>query len=62
MDKQTESRIVKTEKKGKPLPRCHFCEKSQEQVVKLIAGAYANICNDCIVKCVEVLADGEQRR
>nr|WP_208952133.1 ClpX C4-type zinc finger protein [Rahnella sp. ChDrAdgB13] len=41
----------------KPLLRCSFCERTQHQVKKLIAGPYAYICERCVVKCVEVLAD-----
>jgi ATP-dependent Clp protease ATP-binding subunit ClpX len=51
-----------TEKEDKRLFRCHFCEKNQHQVKKLIAGPYANICSDCVVKCVEVLAEVEPRQ
>jgi ATP-dependent Clp protease ATP-binding subunit ClpX len=29
-------------------PRCSFCGKTEDQVKKLVAGAKALICNDCV--------------
>jgi transcription elongation factor Elf1 len=34
---------------------CSFCGKSETQVRKMIAGAAAFICDECIRVCVEVL-------
>ena len=37
--------------------RCSFCDKSQENVNKLIAGTDVNICDECINICNQLLAD-----
>ena len=38
--------------------RCSFCNKSQEQVRKLIAGPNVYICDECIEICSEIIQDG----
>lgn len=43
--------------KNKPLMRCSFCEKSQNEVKKLVAGNSGYICDECIVLCNEVIKD-----
>ena len=35
---------------------CSFCGKHQRQVTKLLAGPGVYICNDCIHRCVEIMA------
>jgi len=42
---------------NKPLMQCSFCEKSQNEVKKLVAGATGYICDECIVLCNEVIKD-----
>jgi ATP-dependent Clp protease ATP-binding subunit ClpX len=44
---------------GKPTPACacSFCGKRRDQVRKLIAGPGVWICNECVVLCVEILAE-----
>ena len=38
--------------------RCSFCNKTQEQVRKLIAGPNgAYICNECVDICSEIIED-----
>jgi len=37
--------------------RCSFCGKHQEQVVRIIAGPGAYICNECVNLCVSILDD-----
>lgn len=37
--------------------RCSFCNKSQEQVRKLIAGPGVYICDECIEICSEIIQD-----
>ncbi len=37
---------------------CSFCGKSARDVDRLIAGPVAFICNECVVLCVGILADG----
>jgi hypothetical protein len=34
---------------------CSFCGKSENEVARLVAGASAHICDECIGKCVSVL-------
>jgi ATP-dependent Clp protease ATP-binding subunit ClpX len=47
--------------------RCSFCNKSQNQVERLIAGVHrVYICNECVALCNEIIADqptspGEQK-
>jgi hypothetical protein len=35
--------------------QCSFCGKSENEVARLVAGASAHICDECIGKCVSVL-------
>jgi hypothetical protein len=37
--------------------RCSFCQKTQAEVQKLIAGPEAYICNECISLCNEILME-----
>ena len=37
--------------------RCSFCEKSQDDVRKLIAGPTAQICDECVALCVDIITD-----
>jgi ATP-dependent Clp protease ATP-binding subunit ClpX len=46
--------------KNKPLMKCSFCEKSQNEVKKLVAGNSGYICDECIVLCNEVIKDEPQ--
>ena len=36
--------------------RCSFCNKTQRQVQKLVAGPNVNICDECVDICLEILA------
>ena len=36
---------------------CSFCKRAQNDVRKLIAGPVANICDECVEVCVDVLVD-----
>ena len=40
----------------KPL-RCSFCNKTQDQVRKLIAGPNVYICDECVEVCSEIIED-----
>ena len=40
---------------------CSFCGKHQRQVKKLIAGPDVYICNECIDRCVEIIAKERPR-
>jgi len=35
---------------------CSFCGKHQRQVNRLIAGPDVYICNECVDRCVEIIA------
>ena len=37
--------------------RCSFCNKTQDQVRKLIAGQNVYICDECIEVCSEIIED-----
>ena len=37
--------------------RCSFCNKSQRDVVKLIAGPAVYICNECLEICNQIVAE-----
>ena len=38
-------------------PRCSFCGKAQNQVVRLVAGPGVYICNECIELCNDILME-----
>ncbi|OBX80136.1 ATP-dependent protease ATP-binding subunit ClpX [Faucicola atlantae] len=40
-------------------PLCSFCGKSKDEVNKLIAGQDANICNECIELCQDLIGDAD---
>jgi len=40
---------------------CSFCEKSQKEVKKLIAGAGVYICDECIELCNEIIAEEKEK-
>jgi len=37
--------------------RCSFCNKTQDEVRKLIAGPKVHICEECVDRCMDVLAE-----
>ncbi|RUW68027.1 MULTISPECIES: ClpX C4-type zinc finger protein [unclassified Mesorhizobium] len=37
-------------------PSCSFCGKSEADVLQIIAGPDAFICNECVQLCVEIVA------
>lgn len=41
--------------------RCSFCGKNQKEVLKLIAGNSAYICNECVELCNEILEEEYER-
>ena len=45
----------------KEIPSCSFCGKKKTEVKKLIAGNDANICNECIEVCGDLLGDLTQK-
>ncbi len=46
-----------SKKEGKDNLFCSFCWKPQTKVKTLIAGAGANICEDCIDTCIATFRD-----
>ena len=42
------------------LKRCSFCNKTSEQVHRLVAGPNAFICDECIALCNEIIQDDYQ--
>jgi hypothetical protein len=40
-----------------PVPRCSFCEKTSQEVRKLIAGPTSYICDECVQFCQDILAE-----
>lgn len=43
------------EKKENNLTRCSFCGKTSDMVEKIVSGPDANICNECILLCNEIV-------
>ena len=39
------------------MARCSFCDKTQDQVRRIIAGNGVYICDECIALCQEIIAD-----
>ena len=37
--------------------RCSFCNKSQRDVKKLIAGPTVYICDECVDICLDIIAE-----
>ncbi len=54
-----EERVPKISQEAETL-RCSFCDKSQDEVAKLIAGPTVYICNECIEICNEILEDDKK--
>ena len=41
--------------KYEEIVRCSFCNKTQDQVRKLIAGPNAFICDECVDICMDII-------
>ena len=39
------------------IARCSFCDKTQDQVRRIIAGNGVYICDECVALCNEIIAD-----
>jgi len=48
---------VRVKKDGDDVLRCSFCNKSQNDVKKLIAGPTVFICDECVDVCNEIISD-----
>ena len=45
-------------KKTEDIVRCSFCNKTQSQVRKMIAGPNGTyICDDCVAICTEIIEE-----
>lgn len=52
---QTPKERVMSQPQARPLSRCSFCGKFQDQVKKLIAGPGVFICDECVTLCVRII-------
>ena len=41
---------------------CSFCNKSQFDIIKLVAGPGVYICNECVALCNQIIAEELDRR
>jgi len=48
---------MSSKKKNEPALYCSFCQKSQHDVKKLIAGPSVFICDECIAMCNDIIRD-----
>jgi hypothetical protein len=39
---------------------CSFCHKSRDDVARLLHGADASICDECVSTCERILAEGRE--
>src|SRR6266540_6515386 len=46
-----------TEPRPEPVLRCSFCNKSQRDVRKMIAGPAVQICDECVSICHGIVAE-----
>jgi hypothetical protein len=53
-------RVVRTA--GQEALRCSFCNKSQFDVAKLIAGPGVYVCNECVDLCNQIIAEERARQ
>lgn len=47
--------LARIARRLRPPLTCSFCVRTAEQVERLVAGAAAHICDDCIAKCLDIL-------
>lgn len=47
---------------GTPVFHCSFCNKSQRDVRRLIAGPNVYICDECVDICLDILAEERKDR
>ena len=50
--------IFEVELTGMSRMKCGWCGKDKDEVDHLIAGYCVNICNACVILCIQKLADG----
>ena len=44
----------------KPL-KCSFCGRGEDEVAKLVAGAKAYICNECVAIATQIMRESTER-
>ena len=47
----------KDETRQPRVARCSFCDKTQDQVRRIIAGNGVYICDECVALCQEIISD-----
>ena len=47
-------------KREEDILRCSFCNKSQREVKKLIAGPAVFICDECVQVCLDIINEDER--
>ena len=55
IDLQPGATLARIGRLFRPPLACSFCGRNDQQVERLVAGASAHICDDCITKCFDVL-------
>ena len=40
---------------------CHFCGKSEDDIIDIVTGRNVNICDECVQTCSEVLAERKNK-
>ena len=53
--------MVKKKENGRGGLLCSFCNKSQREVKKLIAGPEVYICDECIILCVDMIEEQREK-
>ena len=61
-DNNNSNKYGKKEKMDNKILRCSFCNKTQDQVKKLIAGPGAYICDECVTICSDIIVGTEKFR
>jgi ATP-dependent Clp protease ATP-binding subunit ClpX len=54
-NRHTSATLARIGRLFRPGLSCSFCGRAADQVQRLVAGASAHICDDCISECVAVL-------
>jgi hypothetical protein len=54
-DMMTNTALARIGRLLRPRLHCSFCNRSAAEVGRLVAGASAHICDECITKCIAVL-------
>lgn len=47
-------------KPKEPIVHCSFCDKTQEEVYKIVAGVNVYICDECITMCAEIIKETQE--